>query len=214
MENQLNTNPLSRRQVLQKLTAVLGSVSINSFLPGLSAAEIIARGHAVHERLGSKSLEGKGELLFLNPHQAETVAIISDLIIPRTKTAGARDVNVHLFIDLLLSTGPIRDQKKFLGGLAWIDTRSLVLFQRVFAQSRSEQQTELLSLLSREDSQEEPEGIEFLGYVKSLTVFGYYTSKEGLEQELGYQAMGYGVYKGCSHPEHEAGGAEEAKRLG
>jgi hypothetical protein len=50
-----------------------------------------------------------------------------------------------------------------------------------------------------------PEGRlgRFFTLVKDLTVDGYYTSKEGLTQELGWQGNTFvAEFKGCAHPEH------------
>jgi hypothetical protein len=44
-------------------------------------------------------------------------------------------------------------------------------------------------------------GQSFFRLIKSLTVFGYYTSKIGIEEELKFQ--GWVEYKGCTHPEHQ-----------
>jgi hypothetical protein len=51
------------------------------------------------------------------------------------------------------------------------------------------------------NSAEDVTGQNFFGLVKILTVLGYYTSKEGIEQELMFD--GWVDYKGCTHPEHQ-----------
>ena len=44
----------------------------------------------------------------------------------------------------------------------------------------------------------------FFRLLKNLTVDGYYTSKEGLTQELGWNGKTYAAeFKGCTHPEHQ-----------
>ena len=42
-----------------------------------------------------------------------------------------------------------------------------------------------------------------LSIVGTLTVFGYYTSKIGMQQELAFAILP-GEYTGCTHPEHGA----------
>ena len=41
----------------------------------------------------------------LSAEQARTVDVLSELIIPRTDTPGARDANVYRYIDLMLEQG-------------------------------------------------------------------------------------------------------------
>lgn len=57
---------------------------------------------------------------FLTPEQADLVADLGETILPHTDDSpGAKDVNVHRFIDLLLKDyTPAEDQKAFTDGLA------------------------------------------------------------------------------------------------
>jgi len=45
----------------------------------------------------------------------------------------------------------------------------------------------------------------FSKLLKDLTIDGYYTSKEGLVQELGWHGNTFVAdFKGCTHPEHQS----------
>jgi hypothetical protein len=45
----------------------------------------------------------------------------------------------------------------------------------------------------------------FSKLLKDLTIDGYYTSKEGLTQELGWHGNTFVAdFKGCTHPEHQS----------
>jgi hypothetical protein len=49
------------------------------------------------------------------------------------------------------------------------------------------------------------DGDPFSQLLKTLTVDGYYTSKEGLTQELGWHGNTFVAdFKGCTHPEHQS----------
>jgi hypothetical protein len=49
------------------------------------------------------------------------------------------------------------------------------------------------------------DGDAFSKMLKDLTVDGYYTSKEGLTQELGWHGNTFLTeFKGCTHPEHQS----------
>ena len=45
----------------------------------------------------------------------------------------------------------------------------------------------------------------FSKLLKDMTIDGYYTSKEGLTQELGWHGNTFvAEFKGCTHPEHQS----------
>jgi hypothetical protein len=101
------------------------------------------------------------------------VAELVDLIIPRTDTPGASDVQVPEFIDRKLSLDAAL-KERFMAGL-----RS---FEGVLK-----------------------DGDAFSKLLKDLTIDGYYTSKEGLTQELGWHGNTFLTeFKGCTHPEHQS----------
>ncbi len=195
---------MNRREAMRAL--VFGACSTIPVFSGLSPEALLAQAKAVHNHVAQKAVEDtEVKPNFLSPHQRETVAMISDLIIPKTTTPGARDAGVHEFIDVLLASLDPPFRQEFLEGLVWTDRRSNQLFHKAFIEATRDQQTVLLTVISTNDSLEEPIGKEFFKQIKTLTVFGFYTSKEGMEQELGYQGpMHPGVYQGCTHPEHGA----------
>jgi hypothetical protein len=128
------------------------------------------------------------------------VDVICEILIPQTKTPGARAAKVPQFIDLLLAERETQMQIEIIAGLEWLDQRSRELFGKDFLQASPEQQIDLFTRISSPDSSEATLGPAFFGQIKSLTVFGYYTSKEGLEEELGYAGpMGIGTYEGSVH---------------
>src|SRR5260370_2595748 len=44
----------------------------------------------------------------------------------------------------------------------------------------------------------------FFRMIKDLTIDGYYSSREGLSQELGWKGNTYAAkFQGCTHPEHQ-----------
>jgi hypothetical protein len=49
------------------------------------------------------------------------------------------------------------------------------------------------------------DGDAFSKLIKDMTIDGYYTSKEGLTQELGWHGNTFVAdFKGCTHPEHQS----------
>jgi gluconate 2-dehydrogenase gamma chain len=144
--------------------------------------------------------------LFFDEHQNATVEALSELIIPATSTPGAKAALVNRFIDLLLNDEEADRQKKFYEGLAWLDARSIQTSHKPFVELTAAEQTALLTPLAH-PANSEPEdqpGVEFFQEMKDLTIFGYYTSKIGLEQELEYGGDDYHTeFPGaCTHSDH------------
>ncbi|HEU0005287.1 MAG TPA: gluconate 2-dehydrogenase subunit 3 family protein [Terriglobia bacterium] len=187
----------SRRQALTQLSRILATLP---WLEQLSPEALLAHGTELHRHLASDSpgaVTPPEKQLFFNPHQFKTVDIICEMVIPQTKTPGARAAKVPQFIDLLLAERETQMQSGIAAGLRWLDQRSRELFGKDFADASPEQQIDLLTRISSPDSAEATLGQVFFNQVKNLTAFGYYTSKEGLEQELGYAGpQGIGTYEG------------------
>ncbi len=132
-------------------------------------------------------------------HQADTVARISDLIIPRTDTPGALDAGVPQFIAVIVGEW-YRDEERslFMAGLANVDARSRPGAESFLALSE-DAQIELLQKMDDElqalKASRAPAG-NFFQRIKGLTLYGYYTSEAGMKEELRY-AIIPGRYDGC-----------------
>lgn len=113
----------------------------------------------------------------LTHSEMQTVAALCDAIIPRTDTPGAIDAGVPEFIDRRLTAS---------ADLATAFRRGL-------------------SSLKPGASIEEIADTPFFKLLKDLTIDGYYSSREGLVEELGWHGNTFLTeFKGCTHPEHQA----------
>ena len=125
-----------------------------------------------------------------------------EMTIPATDTPGARAARVHEFIDLILAEWDGDDDRaRFLSGLADVDTRCRDAFGADFLGASAAQRTAVLSGLDAEvtalrAANASPEK-HFFQRMRSLTVFGYYTSEVGATQELGYETIP-GSFDGCA----------------
>jgi Gluconate 2-dehydrogenase subunit 3 len=200
MADQSAPETMHRRKALRNMSMVLGAASSVPLLPGLSAEALLAQGQTIHQHVAAKGVANPAALKVFSPHQNQTVIVLSELIIPQTATPGAKAAKVNAFIDIFLSSVNASKRQEFLEGLQWIDMRSQQLFRAPFVKATAEQQTELLTRLSVPNSTETTSGQNFFKLIKSLTVFGYYTSKVGIEEDLKFD--GWVEYKGCTHPEH------------
>jgi hypothetical protein len=144
--------------------------------------------------------------LFFDAHENETVEVLTEIIIPTTQTPGAKAALVNRFIDVMLSEEAAEKQKSFLHGLSWVDGRALQLHGKPFVGLTTEAQTALLNPLA-DPANKKPEdqpGVHFFQEIKDLTIYGYYSSKIGMEQEMEYGGDDYHTeFPGaCDHPEH------------
>ena len=142
---------------------------------------------------------------FLTAEQNELVITLTELIIPETDTPGARATKANEHIDLVLSDETTEVQQAFLEGLRWIDQESRRRFDSTFLKATRDQQTELLTLVSKPEPvppELEP-GRRFFRDIRRRTVFAYYTSRTGIHDEIEYKGKTpLPEWVGCTHPEH------------
>jgi Gluconate 2-dehydrogenase subunit 3 len=190
--NPVESSLMQRRQALR----ILGRLAVVPALSQLSLDRLYALGRETHERLSDLRT-----LRILDPHQHETVATLTELIIPETDTPGARAAGVAEFIDLIVAEWYTpEEQKRFLDGLADLDRRSQSRIGRVFLDAGPADRERTLSELEAEwlafrVSAAKPEE-HFYHQIKYLTIYGYYTSKVGVEQELHWSPVP-GRYDPC-----------------
>ncbi len=125
----------------------------------------------------------------LSPEELAVLARLSDLIIPRTDTPGAADAGVPALIDAAASkkqalASELREGIASLGGSD-------------FLKLAPDEQTAALTRLAST-----PGG--FFQTLKDHVIDAYYSTREGLVTELGYQgSVPLASFPGCTHPEHQ-----------
>ena len=132
---------------------------------------------------------------FFTPQEAELAAQLMEIVIPTDENSpGARQARVAEFADLMLSTGPEDERKRWRLGLH--------LFQLEAEQGSLE--AAFREAASHEDApSSEPD--HFFIALKHMTINGYYTSEIGIHQDLKYQGNGHlRASPRCDHPEHKA----------
>lgn len=154
--------------------------------------------------------------VFLSKEQARTIGEMTERILPRTKTPGAKDLHIDKFIDKMLKDllSP-EEQQDFVAGLTAFEAMCLKQFGTKFAACTTAQQDELLTQLDKEAVKAPPSvwGIRlgdaaptpFFRRVKELTLLGYYTSEAIGKNVLNYDPLP-GVFVGCM-PLAEVGNA-------
>ena len=162
-------------------------------LAALTPDDLFALGQQTHAALAIP--RGNG---FFDIHQLQTVAAASDRIIPVTATPGALAAECPRFIERIVEDhyAPPR-QKRFVGGLVDLDRRASTLRQRLFVDLTGADRDTVLTAVEADAVAAPVAGDgSFWRDLKYLTIYGYYTSRIGIEEEL--ETNFYpGRYDGC-----------------
>jgi hypothetical protein len=156
---------------------------------------------------------------FFGPAEYELVARLADLIIPATDTPGALGAGVPEYIDRVVSLNA-EHQGLMRAGLDWLERQSRERFAAAFVGASEAQQIQLLQPLSDEVDRRQRASatarsrraepplapaevpVRFFRLVKNLTADGYYTSRVGLVEELGYKGnTAILAFPSCTVPE-------------
>lgn len=137
--------------------------------------------------------------VFLVEHELETIAVLCDIILPATATAGsATDAGVPEFIEFIVKDLP-NNQLPIRGGLMWLDGESNLRFNKLFKAATPEEQIQIVDDIAYPDpDNKKPEmayGIKFFNLMRNLTMTGYYTTRMGID-DLGYKGNVPNVWNG------------------
>ena len=163
---------MKRREAIKNTIISLGGIA------GISSLDLLVACTSNKEKAQSG--------IFKNSQVQSLVAAV-DQIIPETNTASASQAGVPEFIEVALSEcfeNEARDL--FKKGL------DLLSENGDFYQLSIEKQTEILKGMEGGTEEE----IEFFGYLKNLTLVGYFTSEMGIKQNFDYKPVP-GKYEGC-----------------
>jgi hypothetical protein len=137
----------------------------------------------------------EGQAAFLSAPELAWLAAFTDVIIPRTDTPGASDAGVPAYIDRRLAASPTLAER-VRSGMQTFDAEAKTKFGAAFPALTAQQQIEFLT--ARQDD-------SFFRIMKNMTIDGYYPSRAGLSEELGWHGNTFlPEFKGCTHPEHQS----------
>ena len=128
----------------------------------------------------------------LTREQTELLAEMVETIIPTTDTPGAKELNVHRFVEKMVADcSPTTAQNTLQQGLDSLNSRAEKSFGKPFADGSAEQRTTLLTQLAQDPDQK-----GFYSLVKGLTIRGYMSSEYVMTNLTHYQFIP-GHYYGC-----------------
>lgn len=121
------------------------------------------------------------------PERLAMLDAIAETIIPRTATSGARDAQVGAFIDVMIRDCYYPDmQEKLNNGIQEIALEGKKAIGRPFEEAS---QMEREGFLSAYDEAAHEDGAHFFRTIKELTLLGYFTSEQGLTEQLNYEPV-------------------------
>ena len=173
---------MNRRELLELLAVAVPA------LAGLSPERLAA---LERDARGSSWRRG-----LFTPQQFQTVDQLSEIIIPATATPGAHAAAVAAFIELMVADWyGEEDRAAFLSGLEEVNHRSMRSSGRAFLDATAEDQAALVAELDAEALGANAPKDSFWRRFKALTLYGYFTSEVGVQEELKSPFMP-GFYEG------------------
>jgi gluconate 2-dehydrogenase gamma chain len=213
----VNKGFLARRQTLKHLGILTGTVAGRRFLAGWLPSGLAPKAagaspeHSMRKMDHSPVNETEPYLpRFFKPDEFKTVETLTELIIPTDDTPGAKEAQVARYIDFVVSAAAEFEpslQLQWTQGFQLLDSLSREKYQRTFREISTDDQEALLMAMSLPEREpgKTHEGFEFYRLVKGMTVEGFYTSRVGLVDVLGYKGLAFLTeFPGCTHPEHQA----------
>lgn len=124
---------------------------------------------------------------FFTEHEMATIAILSDIIIPKDEVSGsATDAKVPDFIEFIVKDMP-HHQTPLRGGLRWLDMQCLTRYNNAFKDCAKDQQIEMIDQIAypKKAKPEMAAGVSFFNKMRDMVATGFYTSQIGVK-DIGY----------------------------
>jgi hypothetical protein len=176
---------MDRRELLKMITVLTGG----AFIGG----ELLLSGCKSEPAIGGASFTA-ADIAFLDE--------VADTILPTTKSPGAKAAKVGEFMTVMVNDCyEEKDQKLYHEGISKLNDACKKDNGKSFMEATPEQRTAFLTKLDKEakdymKTKKPEEPAHYFTMMKQLTLFGYFTSKEGANQALRYVAVP-GKYQGC-----------------
>jgi hypothetical protein len=171
---------MRRREVLRRAAWLLGGAI------SAPAALAILQGCSAKD-----SPPAASQSKFFQGTQADVVAAIADILIPKTDTSGALDAGVPAFIDSVMADVYPKDaQDRFRAGIEEFGGGKAFLAQDAAGRTAQVRQAIETALTGEHDQR------PFILVVRELTLLGFFSSKVGITENMEYQPVPT-AYHGC-----------------
>ncbi len=174
---------------------IIGAIGTTCAFP-FSADELYGQRAPAHEHASETAAQAAAlptKPVFFTDKEFDTVKALADLIIPPTDTPGAVQAGVPFYIDYVVNSNESW-KKLFREGLAWLEEAAGISNGKRFHMLDEETQIGILTPLVKSADRWKAGGknapaleVRFMKAFKSMTADGYFTSKAGLVDVLGYK---------------------------
>ncbi len=184
MKNKKNTSltSQSRRKFIYGCSAVLGA----------TASTVVFSSSAL-SMVKAPSLKTASELFsgrVFSYTQLQLLEQICNIVLPKTDTLGAADIQTHIFIDKhLYHCCNVKTQQKVKQVIELIAQRAESVYSNKFINLNEHQQFALLTDLDLGQNHFDQNDRSDFKLLKQLICFGYYTAEVGASQEHRYVAV-------------------------
>ncbi len=141
---------------------------------------------------------------FFSSDQFELLDALAEIILPSDDhSPGARAAMVARYIDVVVADGPPQAQQRWQSGLNAVSNLTNDRLGSRFVDCDASQQDEIVAELARNEGSPQSAADQFFVLMKRMTIDGYYTSRVGIHDDLGYRGnTAVNEFPGCSHEEH------------
>ena len=174
---------INRREAVQRVAALMGGMISAPAMAGI---------------MGQKT--NNGTFVSFTADQTTLIASIADVIIPTTKTPGAKAARAEKFIiNVVQDCYTKTEQETFYAGLTKLDADCKTKTGKGFVDANDIQKKEVLTacMLEGDAARKAKKGsVPFFFMIKELATTGYFTSKIGATEALEYLPIP-GKFDGC-----------------
>lgn len=139
---------------------------------------------------------------FFSEVEIELLDEITETIIPRTDTPGAKDAKVAEFMNVMVRDCYTKeDQKIFKEGLKKLQQQCKEKYRADFMRVNADQKKEFINLVNREEldynkNKKKGDPKHYFRMLRELTLLGFFTSEPGATKVLRYVSVP-GKYEPC-----------------
>ena len=168
----------------------LGTVSASVFIEACKSTTTTVAVATDDDRMQEEkdyAVKVKAQPNFFDAHEAATIAVLSDIIIPKDAVSGsATDAKVPEFIEFIVKDMPYH-QIPMRGGLKWLDLHSNKKHGKSFVECTKQEQIGIVDEIAypKIAKPEVSQGVNFFNKMRDLVATGFYTAEIGVK-DLGY----------------------------
>ncbi|QMU30295.1 gluconate 2-dehydrogenase subunit 3 family protein [Adhaeribacter radiodurans] len=199
---------MDRREAMLRVAALMGSAVSAPLLSGLMYS-------CQSKTSNNQDTDTKTTTVVSDKHKA-MIEEITELIIPKTSTPGAKEAKVPEYVLIMLADCyPQQEQQRFFKGLDTLDERAKQAYGTEFVDCKPDQQVALLqkeeelamaeqkeqrkikAQAKTREEREKQDDPPFFSMMKEMTIVGYFTSEAGATKATAYVQVP-GRFEACT----------------